>query len=108
TFILVLDRQWSSMAQAMGRPELAEDPNFKTGADRVKNRDKLNPIVQEWLLSFKDDAAALAALDEFRIPSAPVLSIADTVSHPYFKERGMVRTVPDPVLGEVTIPGFPL
>lgn len=108
TFILVLDRQWPGMVQAMGRPELAEDPNFKTGADRVKNRDKLNPIVQEWLLSFKDDAAALAALDEFRIPSAPVLSVADTVTHPYFKERGAIRTVPDPVLGEVTIPGFPL
>ncbi len=108
TFILVLDRQWSNMARAMGRPELIDDPLFKTSGDRVKNRDKLNPIVQDWLLSFKDDAAALAALDEFRIPSAPVLSIADTVSHPYFKDRGTIRTVPDPVLGEVTIPGFPL
>ena len=108
TFILVLDRQWSNMAQAMGRPELIDDPLFKTSADRVANRDKLNPIVQDWLLSFKNDEAALAALDEFRIPSAPVMSIADTVSHPYFKERGMVRNVPDPILGEVTIPGFPL
>ncbi len=108
TFILVLDRQWSNMARAMGRPELIDDPLFRTSADRVKNRDKLNPIVQDWLLSFKDDEAALAALDEFRIPSAPVLSIADTVSHPYFRDRGTVRTVLDPVLGEVTIPGFPL
>jgi crotonobetainyl-CoA:carnitine CoA-transferase CaiB-like acyl-CoA transferase len=108
TFILVLDRQWSNMARAMGRPELIDDPLFRTGADRVRNRDKLNPIVQEWLLSFKDDESALAALDEFRIPSAPVLSVADTVSHPYFKERGTVRTVPDPILGKVTIPGFPL
>ncbi len=108
TFILVLDRQWSNIARAMGRPELIDDPRFKTSADRVTNRDQLNPIVQDWLLSFKDDEAALAALDEFRIPAAPVMSIADTVSHPYFKERGMARNVPDPILGEVTIPGFPL
>ena len=29
------------------------------------------------------------------------------LEHPYFAARGMVRRVPDPVLGEVTIPGFP-
>jgi crotonobetainyl-CoA:carnitine CoA-transferase CaiB-like acyl-CoA transferase len=26
--------------------------------------------------------------------------------HPYFKAREMVRTVPDPILGKVTIPDF--
>jgi CoA:oxalate CoA-transferase len=30
------------------------------------------------------------------------------MKHPYFKAREMVRQVPDPILGEVTIPGFPL
>jgi CoA:oxalate CoA-transferase len=106
-FILVLDRQWSNMAKAIGSPEV-NDARFATGADRVKNRDEVNAIVQEWLLSFKDDESALAALDKHRIPSAPVLSVADTIKHPYFKAREMVRTVQDPILGEVTIPGFPL
>ena len=36
------------------------------------------------------------------------MSIVDTMNHPHFKARNMVRTVPDPILGEVTIPGFPL
>jgi crotonobetainyl-CoA:carnitine CoA-transferase CaiB-like acyl-CoA transferase len=43
-----------------------------------------------------------------RITGAPVLSVEDTLAHPYFKARQMVRAVPDPILGEVTIPGFPL
>ncbi len=106
-FILVLDRQWSSMVKAMGRPEFASDPRFATAADRVKNRDQLNAIVQDWLSSFSTDEAALAVLEEHRIACAPVLSVVDTINHPYFKARNMVRTVPDPVLGEVTIPGFP-
>ena len=38
---------------------------------------------------------------------APVMTIVDTITHPYFKDREMVRQVPDPVLGELTIPGFP-
>lgn len=107
-FILVLDRQWASMVQAMGKPELLTDPRFATSADRVTNRDLLNPIVQEWFLSFSSDEAALAVLEQHRIACAPVLSVEDTLAHPYFKARQMVRTVPDPILGEVTIPGFPL
>ncbi|HJY82348.1 MAG TPA: CoA transferase [Candidatus Binatia bacterium] len=53
-------------------------------------------------------SAALAVLEQHRIACAPVLSVVDTLNHPYFKARNMVRTVPDPILGEVTIPGFPL
>ncbi len=107
-FILVLDRQWANMVKAMGKPELLTDPRFATGADRVKNRDLLNPIVQEWFLTFSSDEAALAVLEQHRIACAPVLSVLDTLEHPYFKARQMVRTVPDPILGTVTIPGFPL
>lgn len=106
-FILVLDRQWANMVKAMGKPELRQDPRFATGADRAANREQLNTIVQEWLLSFPTDEAALAVLDQHRIACAPVMSVVDTTKHPYFKAREMVRSVPDPILGEVTIPGFP-
>jgi CoA:oxalate CoA-transferase len=107
-FILVLDRQWANMAKAMGQPELCDDPRFATGAARVKNRDVLNAIVEGWLLSFPTDEAAVAALEQNRIACAPVMSVTDTMKHPYFKARDMVRKVRDPILGEVTIPGFPL
>ena len=68
----------------------------------------MNPIVQDWFLSFPSDEAALAVLEQHRIACAPVLSVVETLEHPYFKARNMVRTVSDPILGEVTIPGFPL
>jgi CoA:oxalate CoA-transferase len=64
-------------------------------------------LIEAWLQSFPSDEAALRVLEEHRIPSAPVMSIVDTLRHPYFTARDMVRTVPDPLLGEVTIPGFP-
>ena len=64
--------------------------------------------MQEWFLSFPNDEAALAVLEQHRIACAPVLSVVETLTHPYFKARKMVRTVSDPILGTVTIPGFPL
>jgi CoA:oxalate CoA-transferase len=96
------------MVNAMKKPELLDDPRFATAADRVENRDLLNPIVQEWFLSFANDEAALDVLEQHRIACAPVLSVVDTLEHPYFTARKMVRTVSDPILGAVTIPGFPL
>jgi len=105
--ILVLDRQWPSLTRAMGKPELRDDPRFVTGAERGKNQKELIALIEAWLQSFPSDAAALQALEAHRVPSAPVMSIVDTLKHPYFKARNMVRTVPDPLLGEVTIPGFP-
>jgi crotonobetainyl-CoA:carnitine CoA-transferase CaiB-like acyl-CoA transferase len=106
--LCVLDRQWPYMVRAMGRPELSEDPRFASGANRAKHQKELVPIIERWMQSFASDEAVLRVLEENRVPSAPVLTIVDTLSHPYFKAREMVRTVADPLLGEVTIPGFPL
>jgi crotonobetainyl-CoA:carnitine CoA-transferase CaiB-like acyl-CoA transferase len=105
--ILVLDRQWESFCRAIGQPELASDSRFTTGALRGQHKAELAAIIERWLASQKTDDAALAIFEQHRVAAAPVLSVKDTVSHPYFIARDMIRRVPDPVLGEVTIPGFP-
>ncbi len=84
----------ASLVRAMGKPELMDDPRFASGADRGKNQRELIPLIEEWFQSFPSDAAALQVLEEYRIPSAPVLSVVDTLFHPYFHARHMVRTVP--------------
>jgi len=106
--ILTLERQWPSLAKALGRPELVDDPRFATGLERGRNRAALAELIEGWMARFPSDEAVLAALEENRVPAAPVLSIRQTVEHPQFAAREMVRRVPDPILGEVTIPGFPL
>ncbi len=106
--ILVLDRQWPAMAKAMGRPDLIDDPRFATGPDRGKNQKELIAIIENWMKSLGSDEAVLKVLEEYRVPSAPVMDVVGALSHPYFKARDMVRKVPDRILGQVTIPGFPL
>ncbi|MBM4254953.1 MAG: CoA transferase [Deltaproteobacteria bacterium] len=105
--VLALDRQWEGVCKALGRPELVKDPRFATGADRGKNQKELVAIIESWMQTFATDEEVVAALDQHRVPCAPVMSIVDTLTHPYFKARDMVRQVPDPVFGELTIPGFP-
>jgi crotonobetainyl-CoA:carnitine CoA-transferase CaiB-like acyl-CoA transferase len=105
--ILALDRQWPNVARALGRPDLSDDPRFATAGKRGKNKHILIPMIEEWLQSFPTDEAALEALGQHRVPAGPVLSIEETTKHPHFIARNMVRQVSDPILGEVTIPGFP-
>ncbi len=106
--LLVLDRQWPGMARAIGKPELIDDPRFATGAARAKNQKELIPLIEAWMQSLPSDEAVLKVLEEYRVPSAPVMSIVDTLNHPHFKAREMARMVSDPILGELMIPGFPL
>ncbi|MEN9726541.1 MAG: hypothetical protein RL434_907 [Pseudomonadota bacterium] len=106
--IMALQLQWPNLCQAMNRPDLEHDPRFAEPGPRAANQDALNPQIEAWLATFESDAAALARLEEFRVPCAPVISPFDAPNHPYFEERGTLRTVQDPFLGDFVMPGFPL
>ena len=54
------------------------------------------------------DAAVAEALTAARVPHAPVLSLEQAIEHEHFVERGTVRTVHDPRLGELKLAGFPV
>lgn len=102
-----LDNQWAGLCQAMERPELATDPRFATARERVKNQAEAIKIIQDWIDRTPDDRA-LAALEEHRVPVAPVLSVAEAMAHPHLRQRGTVRTVSDPIVGQLELPGLPL
>jgi crotonobetainyl-CoA:carnitine CoA-transferase CaiB-like acyl-CoA transferase len=105
--IIALDRQWPNFCAAIGRPDLAEDPRYADARSRAKARVELAELTEAWMATFATDQEVLDVLDAHRVPCAPVMTPRQTLTHPYFLEREMVRVVPDPVLGEVTIPGFP-
>ena len=106
--ILITPHQWPQMVRAMNKPELADDPRFKTARARHANRFELQAIIEEWLAGFSTRAAAIAAMDKERVPCAPVLTLNEAVAHPHLNERKTVRWVDDPLLGKVAIPAVPV
>jgi crotonobetainyl-CoA:carnitine CoA-transferase CaiB-like acyl-CoA transferase len=102
-----LDHQFAALCRAMGKPEMAADPRFKTNADRLTNLKQLVALIEDWLQSSGDDLA-MAAMKEQRVPHAPILSVAEAVQHPHLIQRGTVRTVHDRILGDFQVPGFAL
>ena len=106
--LLVQDHEFARLAKAIGRPELATDERFKHNGRRVRNNDALKQIVEDWFATFPDRDSVVAALDKFRVPCGPVLSIEEAMAHPHLRERQTVRRVSDPAFGEFDIPGFPV
>jgi CoA:oxalate CoA-transferase len=107
TIIAALDHQWKGLTRAMGRPELYDDQRFRTVKDRLKHKEVLIAEVEQWLQSLPDRDSALVAMERERVPCAPVLTIPEVLRHPHLVERGTVRPVSDPVLGDFVLPGFP-
>jgi CoA:oxalate CoA-transferase len=105
--IMVMPYQWERLLAAMNMPELAEDRRFTSRYDRRENRDVLKEIIESWMASLPGREAVLEALRSERVPSAPVLDIDEVIAHPHLRERGTIRTIDDPHLGQFPVPGRP-
>ena len=98
---------WIRFTQAIGRPELADDPDYATGLLRHEHRSTLTPIVNAWMSQFTTNAV-LELLSKFDIPSAPVWNVDEVVKLDYAKKRRMIVSLEDPAWGSVTVAGNPL
>lgn len=106
--LAMTEKQWQGVCETVGRPELAMDPRYIKARDRVERRAEIVKMIEEWLASMPSDEAAVEALRTNRVPVAPILSVREAMEHPHLVERGSVRSITDPILGEFKIPGFPL
>lgn len=106
-FMVVMARQWAPLCKAMGREDLAENPDYDTNLKRVERKDEIVRIIEDWLSNYKRDDA-LKLLEDMHIPVAPVLSVPEAMEHPHLIEREVVRTIEDRGYGELQIPGVPL
>ena len=106
--LAMTDKQWVSLCEAIGRPDLGADARFARARDRVQHRDEIIRTIEHWLAAMPSDDASVETLRSHRVPVAPILSVREATEHPHLIARGTVRTVNDPILGEFKIPGFPL
>ena len=105
--IAVLQLQWAGLCAALNRPDLVDDPRFVDGGCRARHQGELIALIEAWAAGFPDNDAVIAVLERERVPAAPVLNPIETLDHPYFRARDMVREIDDPILGPMQVPGFP-
>lgn len=98
---------WPKLCRALDCPELAEDPRFKTLAERRAHRDVLEPLIAE-ITQTRTVAEWEARLERHDVPYAPILSVSAALSHPHTLARDMVVTAEHDEIGEMRMTGRPV
>jgi CoA:oxalate CoA-transferase len=101
------DEFFSRLADALGDPDLKQDPLYATSAARVANRARINAIVGGKLAA-QTTAHWVGVLNAAGVPCGPVYGVADVFRDPQIAAQEMVLEVPHPGRGIVQMLGFPM
>lgn len=101
------ERQFAFLCSLLDRPDLPADPRFASNASRVAHREALIASLSP-LLATKPTAVWLDGLRRLGVPAGEVRSVGAALTAPETLARDMVRTVPHPTAGEVSLIGSPL
>lgn len=80
--------------RAVGRPDMIDDPRFRTNADRVRNAEACEAPIREFIAA-RTLAEALETFQKAEVTAAPVYDIDQFVADPHVRAREIVVEMPD-------------
>ncbi|MEU6123383.1 CaiB/BaiF CoA-transferase family protein [Streptomyces sp. NPDC047123] len=83
------DRQFTAFTDVLGVPELAADPRFWTNPDRVRHQKELRAALEQ-AVAARPRAELAALLTARGIPASPVHDVAEALTSPQVRHRGLV------------------
>src|SRR5882672_9031262 len=100
-------KHWLRTLEVLGAMELAQDPRFATGADRMAHLKQLEALLSA---RFRTRSAEywLNALEEVGVPCGPVNDMLQALADPQTIARDMVVEVEHSSLGRVKTLGLPI
>ncbi|MFD5630883.1 formyl-CoA transferase [Streptomyces sp. NPDC127072] len=106
-YVIVQPVGWQPITTLLGRPELAEDPEWATPEARLPKLAKMFQLIEEWT-STLPKMEVLERLNAHHIPCGPILSTKEIIEDTSLVANEMVVRVPHPERGEFVTVGSPL
>jgi crotonobetainyl-CoA:carnitine CoA-transferase CaiB-like acyl-CoA transferase len=100
------EKFWRALAAALGSPEWADDPRFRTFADRYRSRDELIPLLKARFLTRTTDEWLVRLRGT--VPCAPVNTVEAALADEQVLAREMVIEVEHPTFGALRQAGNPI
>jgi len=100
-------RIWERCAEAIGAPELVAHPDYKTEADRSKNRDTLNAEIEKCTVK-RPTEAWVKELNEAGVPCGPIYAIDQVFEDVQVKHLGIAQDVPNAENRHIRLVGQPV
>jgi crotonobetainyl-CoA:carnitine CoA-transferase CaiB-like acyl-CoA transferase len=98
---------WVRLLEALGAPELGDDPRFATNAGRMSNLPALEAALTP-LFKGRTSAEWLHRLEEAGVPAGPVLDVGQMHADPQALAREMIVETTHPTVGQVASLGLPI
>ncbi len=96
------DTVFKRLAQAMGRPELAEDPRYAGHASRGAHQRELDELIGAWTATLEADGL-VALMEEHGVPVGKIYRAPEMLTDPHFKAREAIVRVLHPEFGELAM-----
>jgi crotonobetainyl-CoA:carnitine CoA-transferase CaiB-like acyl-CoA transferase len=91
--------------KVIGRPELGEDPRYRTNADRAGRAKELDTLIEAWTREHPL-GEILQILDEAQIPAGAIYSVTEIVHDEQYRAREMILETEVKGIGPVKMPGL--
>lgn len=101
------DALWLKLTKALGHPELAQNPNYKTNPLRNQHQPQLKAEIDA-ILSTNTRDHWIALLEAAGLPCGPVNNVAQAIAHPQVEARNMLVDVADATTGPLRLVGNPM
>lgn len=86
--------------RAIGRPDLVDDPRFKTNASRLKNVEELDAIIGEFIIQ-RTQAENVKFFEAAEVTIGPIYDTAQLMQDPHVIERELIADYPDAEMGQL-------
>jgi CoA:oxalate CoA-transferase len=101
------DGLWVKLTEALGRPDLAHNSDYKTNPLRNQHQPQLKAEIDR-ILSTDTTEHWIGVLEAAGIPCGPVNNVEQALAHPQTAARNMLIEVDDPVTGKLSLAGNPM
>jgi len=99
------DEEWRAFCDAIGNPDLTNDPKFQTLLARKQNEDELDKIIEQWTVNHSREEV-MSILQEAGVAAGMVRTAKDVVEIcPQLKHRHYFWTLNHLEIGEHIYPG---
>jgi len=101
------DSLWKRFCPAIDRPDLADDPRFRTNRDRLTNYEVMKPELDR-ALAARTRAEWTERFRAAGVPCGAVRDVGEVLADPQIAARDMVATLQHPTAGATRVIGTPI
>lgn len=99
------DAIFARLCEAMNRPDLSENDEYKSNDGRAKHMKYLDEQIENWTKTLSTEDA-LKILDEYHVPAGKIYNVEDMFNDAHFKARNMIETVKINEKDSLKVPGI--